>query len=314
MKEINILFLGGAKRVSLAEKFIEAGVNRNCKVSIFSYELELQVPIASVGTVIEGLKWNNLDIYDHLIDIIYKYNIHTVLPFVDAAIVITSRLAVMQKSIFIPISSEEMAIIMFDKATANEWFEKNNIPVPAQTTILPIIAKPRQGSASKGIAIIKDTDDLEYFKKKNNQDDFLIQKYIDGIEFTVDCYIANDGETISIVPRKRVEVTSGEATKTITSKDEEIIQLSKDIIKKATFRGPITIQFIRDNTTKETFVMEINPRFGGGVLASIEAGANSAQVLIDELLGMSVTVNTSWKGNVIMTRSFRETYFYAINN
>lgn len=314
MKEVNILFLGGAKRVSLAEKFIEAGEKRNCKVSVFSYELELQVPIASVGTVIEGLRWNSPDVYTHLLDVIQKHAIHIVLPFVDAAIAITSRLAAMQTTAFIPVSGEEITTIMFDKVTANEWFEKNNIPVPAKTTTLPVIAKPRKGSASKGIAIIKDTDDLDYFNRKNNPADFLIQKYIDGVEFTVDCYISTKGEQISIVPRKRVEVTSGEATKTITSRDEQIIGLSEEIIKKAAFKGPITIQFIRDTKTNETFVMEINPRFGGGVLASIEAGADSTQVLIDELLGLPVTVNTSWKEHVVMTRSFRETYFYATNH
>ena len=34
-KKINILFLGGAKRVSIAERFIEAGKTLGFEVSIF---------------------------------------------------------------------------------------------------------------------------------------------------------------------------------------------------------------------------------------------------------------------------------------
>ena len=42
-KEINILFLGGAKRVSLARKVIAAGEKLGVRVNIFSYELSPEV-------------------------------------------------------------------------------------------------------------------------------------------------------------------------------------------------------------------------------------------------------------------------------
>ncbi|WP_018344811.1 ATP-grasp domain-containing protein [Cytophaga aurantiaca] len=314
MKVINILFLGGAKRVSLAEKLIQAGLERNCSVHIYSYELDMYVPIASVGSVIKGLKWSSPDLYANLSEIIKSKQIHTVLPFVDAAIAVTSKLALLHPELYFPVSDLEIADVMFDKVTANTWFIDHQLPVPPQNESFPLIAKPRKGSASKGIFVLQDKDDADYFEKKNDRNDFLIQKFIPGIEYTVDCYISRESKLISVVPRMRAEVTSGEATQTITVKDEQIITLSEKILSKGKFKGPITIQFIRDAKTLETYIMEINPRFGGGVLASIEAGANSAQVLIDELLGLPVNVNTSWKENIIMTRSFRETYFYADNH
>ena len=314
MKAINILFLGGAKRVSLAEKFIQAGLQRNCSVHIYSYELDEHVPIAAIGNVIKGLKWSSPDLYTHLSEIITSKQIHTVLPFVDAAIAVTSKLAVLHPELYFPVSDLEIADIMFDKVTANAWFINHQLPVPPQNETFPLIAKPRKGSASKGIIVFHDQDDADYFNKKNNPDDFLIQKFIPGIEYTVDCYISRAGKLISAVPRMRAEVTSGEATKTITVKDEQILGLSAEILSKGKFKGPVTLQFIRNAATAETYIMEINPRFGGGVLASIEAGADSAQVLIDELLALPVHENTFWKENLIMTRSFRETYFYADNH
>ena len=57
-RNINILFLGGAKRVSFGRKLIEAGRELDMDVRIYSYELEPEVPVALVGGVIIGRKWN----------------------------------------------------------------------------------------------------------------------------------------------------------------------------------------------------------------------------------------------------------------
>jgi carbamoyl-phosphate synthase large subunit len=314
MKEINILFIGGAKRVSLGERFIKAGARRNCKINIYSYELAKEVPIAELATVIVGLKWKDSELYNHLKSVVINLKIDTIIPFVDPAIEVTSKLAELFPNLYIPISKEEINRIMFDKILANEWFLENKFPVPLKGDEFPLIAKPSKGSASRGIIILNDLCDIDYFNSKNQKEDFLLQKFIFGTEYTSDCYISKSGKIISVVPRKRLEVTSGEATKTITVRDTEIIEMSKEILIRGSFLGPITIQFIRDNITSITYIMEINPRFGGGVLASIEAGADSTQVLIDELLSLPIAENNEWKENLIMTRSFRETYFYANNN
>ena len=54
MRKINIMFLGGAKRVSLAEHFIKSGKRLGREVRIFSYELSSDCPIASIGKVVVG--------------------------------------------------------------------------------------------------------------------------------------------------------------------------------------------------------------------------------------------------------------------
>ena len=54
-RQANILMLGGAKRVSLARLLIEAGKRMGIEVNIFSSEIIKEVPIACVGTVVEGI-------------------------------------------------------------------------------------------------------------------------------------------------------------------------------------------------------------------------------------------------------------------
>ena len=72
MQRFNILFLGGSKRISLANYFKDAARELNLKTSIFSYELKGNHPFQAVGEVIAGMKWNSKDIYAHLQQIIKK--------------------------------------------------------------------------------------------------------------------------------------------------------------------------------------------------------------------------------------------------
>ena len=49
----------------MAELFIKAGEKHGKNISIFSYELDPFVPIASIGKVVIGLKWHDKNIINH---------------------------------------------------------------------------------------------------------------------------------------------------------------------------------------------------------------------------------------------------------
>lgn len=311
---INILFLGGAKRVSLAEQFIASGKGLGKDVQLFSYELDQYVPIASVAKIITGLKWNDPKVIDDLKQTIEKHQIHVVLPFVDPAIRISAMLQKLLPQVFIPVSEESLCDLMFDKVKADAWFRQQNVPVPGNDGSFPLIAKPRKGSASKGLVVIRDASELESFRAANKEEDFLLQRYLEAEEFTVDAYVAKGRKVISIVPRKRLEVSSGESTRGITVKDLEIIDLANRVLTLADFRGPITLQFLRERSTGGLYIMEINPRFGGGVLNSIKAGADSTLTVLKEYLNQPVEIVRNWQEDLIMTRAFREFYYHADNH
>ncbi len=52
-KTINILMLGGARRVSLAEQLIRSAKRMGHDVNLISYELLTEVPIALVAEVVD---------------------------------------------------------------------------------------------------------------------------------------------------------------------------------------------------------------------------------------------------------------------
>lgn len=90
--DINILFLGGAKRVSVANHFKNTAKEMGHNVNVFFYELDNKVPIACVGEVIIGKKWKDKDLLNDLKENIEKHSINIVLAFVDPAIYVISEL------------------------------------------------------------------------------------------------------------------------------------------------------------------------------------------------------------------------------
>lgn len=288
---INILFLGGAKRVGMARLIKKAGINLGLEVRIFSYELDRCVPIACEATVVEGRKWNNPNIINHIDEIVDRYNISIIIPFVDGAVSVAADYANSHKGkVFVPTGDSRTAELMFDKIRAAEAFEKAGLPIPAtyqgEEYKEELIAKPRHGSASKGIVIIDSADKLNAIHSIADQ--YIIQKYIaEREELTVDCYVSvADGKPLIISPRLRRQTSGGEVTDTETVDAPDAVDLSKRVIDACNLRGAVTIQLIRDlSDDGRLMVMEVNPRLGGGAVCTVNAGGDIPRLIICEATG-----------------------------
>lgn len=310
-RNINILFLGGAKRVSMAEQLIKAGAGFGIEVKIFSHELSPCEPIASIGTIITGNKYLSPEIDTELDEIIANHDIHILLPFIDPAIEVAARCKERHPEVFVPVSSEEVAKTMFDKMLSAQAFENAGIPIPTtynDSITFPAILKPRKGSASKGIIIARNADDLN---AATDPDGYLIQEYIsDREEYTVDCYVGTqDKEVKCAVPRIRLATAGGEVIRTETRRIQALESLSGEILKKLHLEGAVTLQFLHDLETGRFLLMEVNPRLGGGVICSICAGANIAKMIISESIGINAMPVKDWQDGVLMTRYMKEVIF-----
>ncbi|MDE5421907.1 ATP-grasp domain-containing protein [Ancylomarina sp. DW003] len=314
MRTLNILFLGGAKRVSLAECFINAGKELDLNINIFSYELNENCPISFVGEVIIGEMWNSPKLIDHLKQTISQKEIDIVLPFVDPATIVAANLKEeLGECVFVPVGSPQFVDSFFNKKRTTEWCETVCIPFPKFDGTFPAIVKPVNGSASKGIEIIYSKEEFDSSSKKLN--DYVVQRFIRGKEYTVDCYVSvNNNKLICSVPRERLEMQGGESIKSITIKDFKIIDFVHDIIKKSGLIGPITVQLLWDENSGDLYFMEINPRFGGAVVTSIGAGANIPLYLLKDYLNIEQSYQENWEDKTLMIRRFTEYFVKDADN
>jgi len=314
---INILFLGGAKRVSMGRMIKAAGQRLGLEVNLFSYELTQEVPVAEIATVIEGRRWNDDSLFKHLHSVTTENAIDIILPFVDHAVDIAIRYCASDPAVWTPGSNAGMAKRMFNKSDADSFFRQLGIPLPA----LPagcgpdskIIAKPCFGSASKGIRVLT-YDDYLNLSRSPDADKYLFQQYIEHrTEYTVDCYVSQQGTVICAVPRIRLEVSGGEVVSTQTIRDEEIESTSHRILRALKLTGPITLQFLREHKAGgecgPAMLMEVNPRLGGGAVCSVHAGADIPSFILEEFIGHRLSECHNWLPGTKICRYMQEVVF-----
>lgn len=290
----------------MAERFIDAGRRLDLDIKLFSYELSDEVPVRELATIIQGKYWTDHDVLQHITSVCQENQINILIPFVDPATILAPQASAVLPNCFVPSASEDLARMFYDKRQAQHWFEENSIDVPHFTGSFPAIAKPVHGSASNGLRVLFDKNETDQFFQRHSETDFLLQRHVTGEEFSVDCYVEKSHEIIAIVPRIRLQVAGGEVIKSKTVNDPNLISATEKIIKRSGLTGPLCIQFIKEAETGKLFAIEVNPRFGGGVLASIEAGADMPFYLLNEYLGIRNKPCTDWQAGMLMMRAHRE--------
>lgn len=292
---MKVLLIAAGRRVSLAQRFIEHGFD------VYAYETEVDCPISKYASVIEGKKWNDPNIRQHILETIESIEPDLVLPLSDHATPILS--SIVHKGIVT--GSGRSNNICLDKKKFEDML-RNESFYPTVKVGEPVILKPIKGANSKGI--IK----LNYNEYVSIPETHIAQRCINGFEISVDTYFNKFSKMIDAVPRQRIEVQGGEVSRSITlSRDAYgVVELSKQVGEKIGVVGPACIQFIVDDNNV-AYIMEVNARFGGGVILSLEAGFDQIKLLKEEWVEKKpcLPFQYDWKVGLSMTRYFQE-YFY----
>jgi carbamoyl-phosphate synthase large subunit len=308
LKIIPILFLGASKRVSLLERFEHAASGLGVKLKLYSCELdEGFYPISALATVLGGPPFLSEAFPLWLRRTTDEYGIEVVIPNMDSATVALSRLAKSSfSSCWAVVSSETLCESMHDKILADRFFRKYEIPVPPDTPgKFPKILKPRLGFGAKNIRIVNSSEQLELELSVNNSVD-IVQDFLSDVrETTVDIYMSPRHGLRGYVLRDRIEVSDGEVMvcRTRPPRKEE-----KHLIDRIAgipgWQGCITLQYVAD-VHGNLYVIEINPRFGGGATCAIEAGLDMSSYILIEHLGEPLP-EPQRPRNLIMSRARRD--------
>lgn len=148
----------------------------------------------------------------------------------------------------------------------------------------PVFVKPVRGSASISINKVYDSDTLELLFAQD--DTLMIQQFLDGQEIGADVYIdMQSGEPVSIFTKKKLLMRAGETDKSVSFKDERLFALIEKFVGDTGYRGQIDIDIFYING--QYYILEVNPRFGGGYPHAYECGCDHMKLIINNLNGHS---------------------------
>lgn len=284
---ITILFTGVGRRVELIQAFREAGLVLGKELKIYGADSSTTAPglaYCDVCSQICGMREENY--IAELLNICEKNNIDLLIPTIDTDLLILAENKRRFENIGtkVLISGYDMVDLCQDKSLTTKFFLDCGLatPIPVDDWKVykdgfPAFIKPKDGSSSINAYRAENLKELELYASQI--ENYIVQPYISGTEYTVDIFADFNGQPIYITPRVRLAVRAGEVLKTEIDLDEKIIDECKRIVEKFRPCGAMTVQLIRDKEGVDYFI-EINPRFGGGAPLAMKAGAKSAEVLL----------------------------------
>ncbi|MES2749654.1 MAG: ATP-grasp domain-containing protein [Patescibacteria group bacterium] len=144
--------------------------------------------------------------------------------------------------------------------------------------------KPRQGRGGRGCVKVTKKELHILKNSEENQENFIVMKFMPGTEWTVDAYRSKNGQMVYTVPRERIGLAGGISIKGKTVRHESLIALSNKVCHAIGFYGPICLQWRADSEGVPKLI-EINPRLSGGLPITVLAGVNPITAVMSELNG-----------------------------
>lgn len=311
-KNYNILILSAGRRVELVKCFQSARDRLGLSGKVIAADIARSAPSLQFADKKIILPRIASDGYiQSLIDGCNENDVALVVPTIDTELeILAKNKAKIERATKakILVSNYESVAMCCDKNKTAQYFQEHGFGYPRVITdadlknkdyAFPLFIKPENGSSSVNAFKINGERELRFFLKYVDKP--IVQEYIDGTEYTVDCFCDFDGKVITVVPRIRLATRSGEVLKGKIDKNAEIIADVKRLLQTVGFIGQITVQcfLCADKTIK---YVEINPRFGGGAPMSIAVGADSCERLYRLLTGEKLEYFEDYEDGVVFSR------------
>lgn len=294
---IRILFTGVGRRIELLQAFKAASINSRIPVRIYGADMAGTAPALCYCDETRHICAMKDPAYiDELTDICRSEDIDLLIPTIDTDLQVLSdnKAAFEAVGTHVLISSPDKIRLCRDKNLTSDFFRSCGLNAPHTYNDVdrydegyPCFIKPKDGSSSINAFKADNEDQLRVYAGLIS--DYVIQPFVDGIEYTVDIMCDMDGEPVYITPRIREAVRAGEVLKTRIVNDPDIVNEMKSLISAFKPCGPITVQLIKDRETGIDHYIEINPRYGGGAPLSMKAGADSATAILRMMTGENLS-------------------------
>lgn len=318
-KEIHILFTGVGRRVELIQAFRQAALRLRVNLKIYGADMAGTAPALAFCDVTRKVcAMKDKDYIPQLLHICRQDHIDLLIPTIDTDLAVLAENAeqFQEAGTKAVISTPDKVAICRDKNYTSDFFRSCGLKAPETindyrkyTGSYPCFIKPKDGSSSINAFKVNQESELAVYAEKI--EDYIIQPFIEGKEYTVDVFCDFEGNPVYITPRERVAVRSGEVLKTKIELDEKIIAESKMLIQGFKPCGPMAVQLIRQSGTGDDYYIEINPRYGGGAPLSMKAGADSAEALLRLALGEKTGYQENIVSDGVVYSRFEQSIYIA---
>ncbi len=206
------------------------------------------------------------------------------------------------------ISALRVVALCQDKWAAFHWMRAHDIPTPDTYLTLddarravsqgviryPLFIKPRWGVGSIAAEHVDNEHELalarewgrilvqrSFLARMNRADPencFVIQERLGGKEYGLDVVNDLDGRYCCTFARRKLVMRAGNTDRAVTVAEPALERLGKAISQRLGHIGSLDCDVIE--TDRGVFVLDLNPRLGGGYPFSHLAGANLPAALI----------------------------------
>ena len=227
---------------------------------------------------------------DRLIEICSDANCEIVFSGLDAELIHLSmnKKRLEKNGVFPVVSNPKVVELCDDKLKTIEFLKSNHFPAPETFNLrtysfeldFPIILKPRTGGqASQGLFLAKNLKDFETFVGSVDLDNYVVQEFIEGDEYT--CGTVSFGnQCVGTILMKR-ELRFGNTYKAFVVQNEKLSSFVKNIVDILNPFGPCNVQLrLRKGTP---YIFEFNARCSGTTAMRALAGFNEPKMICDYL-------------------------------
>jgi len=312
-KKLRMLFTSAGRRVELLQSFRRAAVDLGLRLDVLACDLNASLSAACniADSAFDVPRCTDPGYTAAVLDIARANDVQLVVPTIDPELMPLSLAAGSFAAFGVRVHVSPPAVIAVaqDKLETARILAAAGVPVPAtfeleevrqkpQDMTWPLFMKPKAGSASRGLRVIKAAHEIPH----EVAEPMLLQELLEGPEYTVNVMISQSGDLRSAVMHRRLQVRAGEVEKGRTERRHDLRQIAEGIVAALPgARGVLCFQAI-DDRQKGPKVFEINARFGGGYPLADHAGAHYAKWLLEEVAGIPSTANDNWREDVTMLR------------
>lgn len=312
---MNLLFSCIGRRGSIADYFRKHLNSSDMIIGTSNTELTPGFNSCDKAFVMPSIK--DEDYLTKFLELCKKEKIDAVLSFFDLDIEKISKIREdLEKEGITPIFPDSnVSKICFDKFETHEFLKNNGFNSP-QTYIdlelaiediekeklsFPLIVKPRFGFGSKHLFVARNMEELKIFFKYGP--DMIVQEFMEGQEYGYDILNDLNGKALSCVVRKKYSMRSGETDQAITVKSKKLVKEGINLANSLKNIGPLDVDFFVHN--EKVFILEMNPRFGGGYPLSQLAGADFPSLICKMIKGEKLEPINDYKEGVVMMKDYK---------